>query len=412
MTSKSDDVSSTASEQTNIDAIADAVAKKLEDDEAEYVEDKTPEFVWDQFEQHWKSSDKALSGLQPHRSAWTQFTEWMDEQGYEYLTDLDPTFPARHDDWIVSHEEYDKTKLSRSFHLTRIKMVIQHADSRGWIDPNVVPDDNEWDRIKPDLENEDKIRSDPLPPERGEEIMAWVAENRPYSRAHVLWILLFRYGFRVSAIRALDRDDLILEEPDDWPEDQPFRPHLRLKDRPHLGPDDDPGLPLKNKRDELSSRRVPLQPEDAEVIRRYVDTGSPHGAKNSRKEFDEPDEYGLYGLLTGEHNPRLSGRTIRERTKWLTCPTTYGSDCQCDGCRDYRAGNDGDNPMPSKRGKYCEESRSPHQVRHGAITRMLDNYDHSTVARIVGTSPDTLRNVYDRANDIRRLNRTASAWLQ
>jgi hypothetical protein len=146
------------------------------------------------------------------------------------------------------------------------------------------------------------------------------------------------------------------------------------------------------------------------VFRHYVQNGSEHGAKNSRKEHDESDEYGLYGLLTGEHNARLSGRTVRERTHWLTCPTTYGDECQCDGCREYRAEH-GRNPYPSKVYKYCNETRSPHQVRHGAITSLLDDHSHSTVANIVGTSPDTLRDVYDRADEYRRMNRVADDWL-
>lgn len=112
--------------------------------------------------------------------------------------------------------------------------------------------------------------------------------------------MLFRYGFRVSAVRTLDREDLILTEPDNWPDEHGFSPHLRLKDRPELGPDDDEGLPLKNKREELAGRRVPLQPEDAEVFRHYIENGSSTGAKDSRKEHEESDEYGLHGLLTGE----------------------------------------------------------------------------------------------------------------
>ena len=304
-----------------------------DDDQADDIEDKRPEWVFRQFAENWKADDKAHSALQPYRSAWGQFCEWMNEQEYIYLSDLTPGFPGQHDDWIVAHDGYDKKKLSRSMHLSRIKTVIRHAESRRWIDPDDVPEDEAWDEVKPDVSEEEKVRSDPLPPECSEQIMNWVRANHFGGRAHVLWLLLFRYGFRVSAIRALDRDDLILEEPDDWPDERQFRPHLRLKDRPELGKNDDPGLPLKNKRDELAHRRVLLQPEHIELFCHYVENGSPTGATESRKEHDEPDKYGLYGLLTGEHNARLTGRTIRERTHWLTCPTTFTDrEYQCDGC--------------------------------------------------------------------------------
>lgn len=428
MSSESDHVSGTASESTpaentdtgrsgpitneellnRLDQLEDQVA---DDDKAEDIEDHRPEWVFKQFESHWRADDKAESSLQPIRSAWTQFCDWMEYKDYQYLTDLTPRFPGRHDSWVVNHDQIDKTKLSRSMHLSRIRTVVRYANAQGWIYPSDVPEDDVWDEVKPELGDEDKVRSDPLPPERGERITNWVRNNQFGSRAHVLWILLFRYGFRVSAVRALDREDLILTEPDDWPDEHGFSPHLRLKDRPELGPDDDEGLPLKNKREELAGRRVPLQPEDAKVFRHYIENGSSTGAKDSRKEHEESDEYGLHGLLTGEQNARLTGRTIRERAHWLTCPTTFTDrECQCDGCREYRAEH-GRNPYPSKVYKHCNETRSPHQVRHGAITSLLDEYGHSTVARIVGTSPDTLRDVYDRADEYRRMNRVAGDWL-
>jgi hypothetical protein len=374
--------------------------------------DHTPEVVWKQFEDHWKLSDKAQSGLQPHRSAWTQFAEWMEEQGYDYLTELTQYFPTRHDDWILTHETYNKGRLSRSFHLTRIQNVVRHAKSRGWIDPEVVPDKESWQEAKPDIGEKEKTRSDPLTPERGERIMRWVSKNRPYSRAHVLWILLFKYGFRNSAIRSLDRGALIVHEPDDWPASREFHPHLRLEDRPDLGDDDDRGLPLKNTNSRLAGRRVPLKREDADTLYRYIQGGSPTGAVDSRKEFEEPDKYGLKGLITGEHSPRISREQIGSRTHWLTCPTTYAEECGCDGCRSYREAHNGKNPPPHQVRKYCKVSRSPHQVRHGAITRMVDDHEHSEVAQIVGTSAETIKKVYDRADEYRRMERVASTWCE
>lgn len=426
MTSKSDNVSGTASESNSADdtdtdesaQIPAEVVNQLDrieeqvgdDNKADDIEDRRPDWVFDKFIKQRRADGNAESGLQSYRSAWGQFEEWMEEEGHTYLTDLSPRFPGRHDGWIVSHDEYEKKKLSRAVHLSRIKTVARFAQSRGWIDPSDVPDDEAWDEVKPEVNDGEKIRSDPLPPERGEEIAKWVRANHFGGRAHVLWLLLFRYGFRVSAIRALDRDDLVLTKPDDWPEGREFNPHLRLKDRPELGGEEDDGLPLKNKREELAGRKVLLEQEHVEVFRHYVENSSDEGATETRKEYEEPDKYGLYGLVTGEQNPRLSARTIRDRTHWLTCPTTYGDECLCDGCREYRAEH-GRNPYPSKVWKYCNETRSPHQVRHGAITSLLDNNKHHTISHNVGTSIDTIRDVYDSADDIRRMNRTAGDWL-
>lgn len=265
--------------------------------------------------------------------------------------------------------------------------------------------------MKLELADEDKVRSDPLPIGRGERIINWVRNNQFERQAHVLWILLFRYGFRVSVVHALNREELILTEPDDWPDEHGFSPHLRLKNRPELGPDDDEGLPLKNKCEELAGRHVPSQPEDTEVFRHYVENGSLTGAKDSWKKHEESGEYGLNGLLTGGQNVRLTRRTIRERAHWLTCPTMFTDrECQCNGCREHRAEHER-NPYPPKVYKRCNETRSPHQVRHGAITSLLDEYGHLIVARIVGTLPDKLRDVYDRADEYWRMDRVAGDWL-
>jgi len=405
------DQSGSVTNEEVVNRIAQLEDQVTNEEKAEDIEDRQPRWLFERFKNHWRADDMAESSLQPIRSAWNQFCSWMDYRGYRYLTDLTPRFPGRHDSWIVNHDDISKTKLSRSMHLSRIRTVIRYANAQGWIYPSDVPADSVWDEVMPELEVGDKVRSDPLPPERGERITNWVRNNRFGSRAHVLWILLFRYGLRVSAIRALDYDDLILTKPSDWPDKHDFRPHLRLNDRPELGPEDDNGLPLKNKRKELASRRIPLQPEDVEALSHYVETGDSIGAKYSRKEHTETDRYGLQGLLTGEHNARLSGSAIRERTHWLTSPATFtNSECQCNGCRDYRT-EKGRDPYPSKLCRYCNETRSPHQVRHGAITSLLDEYSHPTVSRIVGTSPGTLRDVYDRADEYRRMNRVAGEWL-
>lgn len=137
----------------------------------------------------------------------------------------------------------------------------------------------------------------------------------------------------------------------------------------------------------------------------------PHGAKNHRKEHDEPDPYGLQGLLTSEHTARISGKTIRNDVHWMTCPTTYtDSPCPCEGCRAYRAENDGRNPTRSRTGRHCCRSRAPHQCRHGAITNLLDeDWDIETIARVVGIPRQRPSGRCDRADE--KVVRDAKSWL-
>ena len=175
-----------------------------------------------------------------------------------------------------------------------------------------------------------------------------------------------------------------------------------LRDRPELGPSDDEGLPLKNTRDEYANRRIPLDKDTVDVIRGYI--------RYERKEHDEPDKYGRVGLVTTERSPRISKQCIGTRIHALTSPVEYDGECDCPGCREFFA-EEGSYPCPSDRRSVCDRTRSPHQCRHGAITHMLNQgHDHDTVAHIVGTSPQTIRNVYDRGDEWDRLSRTAQKW--
>lgn len=170
------------------DELAEFVSAHLQNGASRDIENSRPRYVWNHYESHYLEDNKSENGLQSIESAWNLFTEWMEDEGHRYLTDLSPRFPGRHDDWVVNHDEYDKKPISRSMHLTRIKQVIDHAKSRGWISPNDVPDTEVWEEIKPDVGVNEKIRSDPPPTERGQRIMQWVRNEMFGSRSHVLWI--------------------------------------------------------------------------------------------------------------------------------------------------------------------------------------------------------------------------------
>jgi integrase len=399
------------SSEDKFEQILDAVTDNQSSDSNPDIEDKTPSFVWDRFSSKWEAEGKSSTGLQTYRSSWGQFERWMESKGYQYLTDLGPFFPDRYSTWIIQHDDIEKKPISRRMHLSRIQNVLRTAKTGGYL-PTDIPADGSWDEVKPDLKSaEAKIRNDPLLPERGKQILKWLEETRPYSRSHVLWILLFKYGFRVSAIRALDLGSLCLTKDDaeGFPDSREFSRHLCLEDRPNIGPSGD-GLPLKNSRSKYADRLVPLHPADVDALDMYVQLGGPTGAKDSRKEFDRLDKFGLKGLITTESSPRISDTTIRTRCHWLTCPTTYGKECDCEGCREYRK-QEGTDPSPTECESVCNMSASPHQVRHGAITLMLDDNTAETVASVVGTSPSTLRDVYDRASKARRLERTRDDFV-
>lgn len=351
----------------------------------------TPVEVFEQYKK--RHPKRRASTLQSQRSAWGQFTQWFHQQdNLNHLCDLSEWFATDFQHWLRSHDEFDQKELSLRMTLQRVKGVIDFARARGYV-PKGVPSD--WDM--PTVENEEaKIRSDPLVPERGVEIMDYLERERRFEREHILWVLVFRLGLRNSAVRAIDLEHVELSPDGDHP------PYIDLRDRPTLGQSDRPDLPLKNTRSEYNERLIPLNTCSAEVLRGYI---WKHRKRHGPPEGDEQN-----GLITTERSPRISKRCISNRINSLTSPVEYEGDCDCSGCQEYLR-DEGRYPRPSDRESICEESRSPHQCRHGAITHMLNKgWSHDDVAHMVGTSPQTIRDVYDRGDEFDRLHRVAQVW--
>lgn len=376
---------------------------------AKSVRPISPHEFWDLYTSLPGQNHLSNSTLESYQSAWGQFSEWLLTEVGQYLSALPRNFPAQYAQWVNNADHIEKKPLSLRTHLDRIEGITRTAHVHGYI--QCSPEPELWDEIKPKITSKGvEIRDDPLDPARIPEITEWLESEHQYSRDHVLWILLTRYGLRSSAIRAIDLGHLHLSagSVDDCQDEEKFQEHVLLQDRPGLGDNGD-GLPLKNTREHLADRSIPLAKEDAITLGTYVRNGSKTGAKSSRKVFDRNDKFGQTGLLTTQTSPRISHSTIQNRCHWLTCPTTVGTQCDCRGCSEYRTQH-GKDPAPHEIQQVCDVSRSPHQVRHGAITRLLNSYDAATVAQVVGTSMKTIRHVYDRASQYQRMKRLSKSF--
>jgi len=229
-------------------------------------------------------------------------------------------------------------------------------------------------------------------------------------RWHVLWLLVWDLGLRVTGIRAIDVDHVITEEPDNWSDETEweFTPHIKLRDRPEYG------LPLKNTDDQYSDRLTYLSDDQVYVLEHYIENSEPPETKDrsARIHYDRADtETGSVGLVTTPDSARIGARTVQDHFHRITCPTTHEEDpCQCEGCQSARE-EKGKALWENELEGACDRSRSPHEVRHGAITHMLnEGHDIEGVAYQVGTAPDTLRNRYDRADEYDILARIADTF--
>lgn len=183
------------------------------------------------------------------------------------------------------------------------------------------------------------------------------------TRQHVLLELLWLTGARQGGLRALDLRDVYLDE----------NPYVDFRHRPTTG------SPLKNKT--RGERPVALTDEVADTIQTYIETNR----------FDVRDEYGRQPLLAST-NGRPTPNTLRVWTYMATLPCIQGP-CphgkEPDSC-------DWNNYTHASK---CPSSRSPHQVRTGAITWMLNRgWPPEDVAERVNASVKTIEDHYDKAD--------------
>jgi integrase len=159
--------------------------------------------------------------------------------------------------------------------------------------------------------------------------------------------LLWFTGCRLGALRGLDLRDFDADE--QW---------LAFKYRP-------PHTPLKNKND--GERTVALTEATTNVVRTYI----------NQYRYQKRDKDGRRPLVTSTHG-RPSTDSIRNWTYQATLPCLH-SPCPHGKSRPVCEWTQYD--QASK----CPSSRSPHQIRTGAITRMLNKWPKERVAHRVNT---------------------------
>lgn len=167
----------------------------------------------------------------------------------------------------------------------------------------------------------------------------------------------------MGSARAIDIDDY-----------DPDGPAVHLVHRP------DQDTPLKNK--ERGERWVAVRGYTADLLEDYID-----GPRR-----DVEDEYGRKPLLTTAQG-RVSRSHIRKEIYQLTRPCEYG-DCphdrdpaECDATVNANASS-------------CPSSRSPHDIRSGAITaHLLDDVPVEVVSDRMNVSQQILDRHYDRRSE-------------
>jgi len=309
-----------------------------------------------------RAPDSTESSLEAWKDRLRLWTQWCDSVGIETVGDL-----TGYDlDEYYELRAGDVSPATLEGEMWTLKMLVRFLGDIEAVDDGLA----ESVRI-PDLDPEDRTDDTKLDTDTAQSLLQHYRESPDLygSRQHALFELLWTTGARQGGIRALDLRDV-------YPDEQ----YVEFRHRPETG------TPLKNKRS--GERPVGLRPNTVDVLQRYI--------KHHRR--DKLDDHGRQPLITTRLG-RVATNTIRGVCYQATEPCLY-RDCPHGRNREtceYTEFN---------HASKCPSSRSPHQLRTGVVTYLLNQgWPPEDVAERVNSSVDTIEQHYDKADRDERRRR-------
>jgi site-specific recombinase XerD len=295
------------------------------------------------------------------------FVEWCQSEGIDRASELTT--------WDV--ESYEAHRQSQGVEtntlrneIITLEQVLDYGARIGVVDDS-VPENIEAPTVPQHAKSSDTL----LTEDAAEALLDYHREHNHGSREHVLLELLWYTGARVGAISGLDLRDYDGEE--------------QFVEFVHRTETD---TPLKNAVD--GQRPVGLPAEVCEAIDAYL-----QGARD-----DVTDDQGRQPLITSYLGRPTKG-TLRGWVYEATVP------CQHSPCPH------GKDPDTCEWTHYdhaskCPSSRSPHQIRTGAITWMLNcGIPVEVVAERVNASIEVIQRHYDKAQALAEMERRRRPYL-
>ncbi|WP_128905899.1 tyrosine-type recombinase/integrase [Halorubrum amylolyticum] len=222
----------------------------------------------------------------------------------------------------------------------------------------------------PDLDPSDRANSESLSTEAAFALLNYYRDSEVHraTRKHAFLELAWHTGARQGGLRALDVRDVYPEEG-----------YVEFHHRPKTG------TPLKNK--QHGERPVSLRDEVAAVLREFMGN-----------RYDVRDGHDRQPYLASRYG-RPTENTIRNWSYVATQPCLHSP---CPHGKERPSCEYTEYTHASK----CPSSRSPHRIRTGAVTWMLNaGIPPEIVAQRVNASVQTIRDHYDWATDSQRWSR-------
>lgn len=310
-----------------------------------------------------RSSDSTKKSVDAWDYRLKLFVEWCEDVGIETVDeitgyDLDEFYELRSAEVAPATLEGEMWTL---------RMFVDFLEDLGAVDDDL----SESVRI-PDLDPDDRSNDEKLDTDAALALLKYYRTSpEAYgSRNHAFLELAWNTGARQGGIRALDLRDLELGE----------NPYLEFRHRPSTE------TPLKNKR--AGERPVAIPRETADALERYIE----------HHRYDVRDEEGRQPLLASAQG-RPGPNTVRVWSYLATEPCLYSP---CPHGKERASCKWTNYAHASK----CPSSRSPHQIRTGAITWFLNlGWPPEDIAERVNASVKTIEQHYDKADPEERRRR-------
>ena len=295
--------------------------------------------------------------LSSHKYRLKSFVEWCEGKEITNMNDIGGR--DLHAYRVDRREDGDLKPVSLRGQLSTLRAFLRFCAS-----VDAVPEGLASKVLLPTLSDGEKVSKTKLDPDRANHILDYVSRYQYASRTHVIVALLWRTGIRTGSLRAIDMGDF-------YPDEQA----IELVHRPETG------TPLKNKAN--AERMVALDGRLVRMLEEYID-----GPR-----CDKTDEYDRDPLVTTQQG-RPAGSTIRDTIYRITRPCTVGKDCPHDRDPDQCEA------METRASSKCPSSRSPHDIRSGAVTaHLLEDVPVEIVSERCDVSRDVLDRHYDRRTE-------------
>ncbi|WP_235728420.1 tyrosine-type recombinase/integrase [Halosimplex carlsbadense] len=270
-----------------------------------------------------REDDASERTVQAHRYRLKHFVRWCGEEDLTNLNDL--TGRRLYEYRLWRKDDGDLNPVSLRTQLSTLRAFVRFCES---ID--AVESGTHEEILLPTLDANDDVKDEMLDGERAEKIREYLERFEYASRKHVLFEIFWATSIRMGTLHSLDLEDFRLEEQ-----------ALAIRHRP------DEGTALKN--GERAERIIALPEQTCDVVSDWIAHTRP----------DVKDDDGREPLVTTEQG-RVSQSNIRALVYHITRPCYYGESCCCD------------EQYPYSYASKCEQSRSPHCLRKGSLTHLLE----------------------------------------